>query len=200
MKKAIVHIQGVTPYSPSRHYMAEIPKLNDERPDEYDARTWRHHAHVNGKGKVVIPGVCFSWAIKTMAQRRGDRIPGKGQKTFSKAFDAAEVTNDLELALKPDDLECEAFMANADGKRGSGSRVLRRFPIIREWGGTLNFILWNDLVTEDVFKKTLTDAGLLIGIGRRRPENKGFFGRFAIEEIQWFDRVEVSLESLGLAN
>ncbi len=198
MKKAVIKVQGVTPYSPSRHYSAEVPKLKDEQPDQYDARTWRNHAHTDGKGHVIIPGVCFSWAIKEMAKRRGDRIPGKGRSTYTKAFDAIEVVGDIHLPDELEKVECEGFMANSDGKRGSGSRVFRRFPILRQWGGELTFIMWNDLVTEEVFTETIKDTGLLIGVGRRRPENKGFFGRFAVLKIDWKDRVDVTLETLGL--
>jgi len=198
MKKAVVKIQGVTPYSPSRHYSAEVPKLKDETADEYDARTWRTHAHVNSKKNIIIPGIAFQWAVKEMAKRRGDRIPGKGQKTFTKAFESIDVIGDIDTGINVDKVECESFMANADGIRGSGKRVLRRFPIVRAWAGALTFLIMNDLVTEDRFRETINDAGLLIGVGRRRPEKAGPFGRFAILSVDWHDRVEVTMESLGL--
>jgi hypothetical protein len=196
MKKAVVHLQGVTPYSPSRNYTADVAKLKDEKADEYDVRTWRHHAHVDAKQSIVIPGICFAWAIKEMAKRRGDRIPGKGQKTFTKAFESIEVVGDINTHVHFDKAECESFMANSDGVRGSGKRVLRRFPLIRSWEGELTFIAWNDLLTQDRFEETLRDTGLLIGVGRRRPEKAGFFGRFAVTKIDWHDRVEVKLEDL----
>jgi hypothetical protein len=200
MKKAVIQITGVTPYSPSRHYTAEVPKLKDETADQYDERTWRSHAHINEKKHIIIPSVCFSWALKEMAKRRGDRIPGKGQKTFTKAFEALEVIGDIDTKVKVDECECEAFMANADGVRGSGKRVLRRFPLVRQWGGTLTVILWNDLVTESVFGETVRDCGLLIGVGRRRPEKAGFFGRFCVDNITWHDRVEMTavMADLGM--
>jgi len=192
MKKAIATLKSVTPYSPSRYYTPEIPKLKDESPDQYDERTWRHHAHVDGKGLVIIPGECFAWAIKAASKRRSDKIPGKRNQTFTKVFDCVEVVGNISFGVKLADLEMEGFMANADGRRGSGTRVYRRFPILREWSGTLLFISWDDQITESVFTETLRDAGLLVGVGRRRPENKGFFGRFAVEAIEWHDRVEVA--------
>lgn len=199
MKKVVVHVKSVTPYSPSRHYSAEVPALKDESKDQYDERTWRHHAHVTRRGLVVIPGECFGWAIKAMAKRRSDKIPGKRGQTFTKVFDSIECVGEVETGLKLDELDMEGFMANADGKRGSGSRVYRRFPIIREWAGKLTFLSWDDQLTESIFTETIKDAGLLIGVGRRRPENKGFFGRFQVTKIEWHDRVEVNADVFASA-
>jgi hypothetical protein len=50
---------------------------------------------------------------------------------------------------------------------------------------------------EDVFSETVRDAGLLVGVGRRRPEKKGPFGRYTVTKIDWQDRVELSAEDLA---
>jgi hypothetical protein len=199
MKKAIVTLKAVTPYSPSRHYSAEIAELKGESKDQYDERTWRHHAHVNRKGLVIIPGECFAWCVKAMSKRRSDKIPGKRGQTFTKVFDSVEVVGEIETGLKLEQLECEGFLANSDGVRGSGKRVYRRFPIIRSWQGRLTAIMWDDQMTEEIFSETVKDAGLLIGVGRRRPENKGFFGRYAVTKVEWHDRVELSAADLSAA-
>jgi hypothetical protein len=190
---AIVKLEGVTPYSPSRNYAAEVPKLKDESHDAYDERTWRHHAHIDKKTKnIIIPGECFAWCIKAMSKRRSDRIPGKGQKTYTAAFDPIEVIGDIDTKCHFDEAAMESFMANSDGVRGSGKRVLRRFPLVSSWSGQLTFMMWDVRIPEAVFKETIEDAGLLIGIGRRRPENKGFFGRFQVQNIAWNERVDAA--------
>lgn len=195
---ATVTLEGVTPYSPSRNYTAEVEKLKDESADAYDARTWRHHAHVNAKQIIVIPGECFAWAIKAMAKRRSDRIPGKGQKTYTAAFDPIEVIGDISTGMHVDKAAMESFMANSDGVRGSGKRVLRRFPRVDAWKGSITFVMWDVRIPRGVFEETITDAGLLIGIGRRRPENKGMFGRFSVSAIDWSERVD-PMRVLGMA-
>ena len=187
---AVVSLQGVTPYSPSRNYTAEVPKLKDEAADAYDERTWRNHAHVNDKKSIIIPGECFAWCIKAMSKRRSDRIPGKGQKTYTAAFDPIEVVGDIDTGVHFDKAAMESFMANSDGVRGSGKRVLRRFPRIESWAGSLQFVMWDVRIPEAVFRETLEDAGLLIGVGRRRPENKGMFGRFRVLDLKWNERVD----------
>lgn len=189
---AVVTLQGVTPYSPSRNYHAEVPKLKDEAADAYDERTWRNHAHVNPKGHIYIPGECFAWSIKAMSKRRSDRIPGKNQKTYTAAFDPIEVIGDCATSAIKGTVRMEAFMANSDGKRGGGSRVLRRFPIVDapQWSGEITFLMWDVRIPEAVFRETLEDAGLLIGVGRRRPEKLGFFGRYQVTSLKWNERVD----------
>ena len=188
---AQVALESVTPYSPSRNYTAEVPKLKDESADAYDERTWRNHAHAHAtEGTIIIPGECFAWSIKAMSKRRSDRIPGKGQKTYTAAFDPIECIGDIDTGVDADSPGMESFMANADGVRGSGKRVLRRFPRIDAWAGTLTYLMWDVRIPESVFAETLEDAGLLIGIGRRRPENKGMFGRYRINKLVWKERVD----------
>ena len=38
-------------------------------------------------------------------------------------------------------------------------RVSRRFPIIHEWGGTVEFMILNDMIDEDTFRLHLVKAG-----------------------------------------
>jgi hypothetical protein len=187
---AEVSLESVTPYSPSRNYTAEVEKLKDESAEAFDVRTWRHHAHLGSEKTAIIPGECFAWSVKAMSKRRSDRIPGKGQKTYTAAFDPIEVIGDIDTGVEFDDFQMESFMANADGVRGSGKRVLRRFPRINSWSGKLTYLMWDVRIPEAVFSETLEDAGLLIGIGRRRPENKGFFGRYRINKLVWKERID----------
>lgn len=53
MKTAICSLESISPYSQSKFY--ETEKLPKERPDDYEARTWRDRLHVNQDGFVFIP-------------------------------------------------------------------------------------------------------------------------------------------------
>ena len=49
----------------------------------------------------------------------------------------------------------------------------------------MTFYILDETVTEDVFKNILEQAGAFIGIGRFRPRNNGFYGRFKVEKVVW---------------
>lgn len=85
-------------------------------------------------------------------------------------------------------MDGEVFFVPSDGKAGGGSRVKKKFPVIREWSGEVTFYILDDTITEDVFEAHLKEAGNFIGIGRFRPENGGFYGRYSIDKIVWSDQ------------
>lgn len=185
MHLAKVLLESVTPYSASRNYHNDVPKLSEESAEAYDVRTWRHHAHVNEDGVIIIPGVCFAHAVKDAAQKRGDRIPGKGTKTYTATFDTLEVRGDINTLVRLDEVRGVTISCDPQGRRNGPKRVPRRFPMVDSWSGVLEFLIWDDVLTETVFAKTIADAGLLIGVGRYRPKNRGFNGRFIMRECEW---------------
>lgn len=194
MKKAIVTLEGLAPYSQSRFH--NTPKLNKENPGDYEERTWIEKAHWNEEGQLVMPALAFKNAIAEAAKYLSEQIPGKGKATYTKHFEAGvSVLDDSLVELKGKPVTRETIVGDtlhvpSDGRRGGGSRVLRTFPTIgRGWTATIEFIIFDDVITEDVFKKTLMQAGQLIGVGSFRVRNNGIRGRFKPTSIQWFDDV-----------
>jgi hypothetical protein len=57
--------------------------------------------------------------------------------------------------------------------------------MIDEWEGAVTFYLADATITKDVFEKYLRESGKFIGIGRHRPENGGFLGRFEVSKVEW---------------
>lgn len=185
MYEAHCQLRSATPYSQSKYYAPFVPKLEKERPDDYERRTWKHHLHLTPEGKIFIPQAAFKFALDRAAKLLRMAIPGKGKSEFGKHFLAGcMVLDPLVLPLGPDDVEGEWIHANADGKRGSGTRVLRCFPRIDSWSGALVFHVLDETITPDVFRTHLIEAGRLVGIGRYRPENGGHFGRFSLDDLQ----------------
>ena len=88
-------------------------------------------------------------------------------------------------AIKAADVKGEWLFVPSDGVRGSGKRVDKCFPVIHEWGGNVTFHVLDETITEDVFLNHLKQAGAFIGIGRFRPRNNGFYGRFAVQSVTW---------------
>jgi hypothetical protein len=184
MKTATVTIRGVSPYSQSKHYTTE--KLAKENAKDYEARTWRDRLHVTDDGSVFIPPMSFKNCLSEAAKFLGIQIPGKGKSTYTKHFEAGVlVTDAMILPIKKEEVKGEWLFVPSDGVRGSGKRVDKCFPVIHEWGGEVTFYVLDETVTEEVFRNVLEQAGAFIGIGRFRPRNNGFYGRFRVDSIVW---------------
>lgn len=188
MKTAIVTIVGESPYSQSRQYTHEVPEMNKETKDAYEERTWRHRLHVNKAGKVEVPGTAFANALKEAAKRLKLQVPGKGRVEYTKYFEAGVmVPGNLVLDVTRESAECDRLFVPSDGRPGGGKRVWKNFPRIDEWGGRVTFYIFDDIITSEVFSKVLVTAGQIVGIGRFRPQNRGFYGRFSVSQIEWSD-------------
>jgi hypothetical protein len=184
MKTAICELESISAYSQSKFY--ETEKLSKERPDDYEARTWRDRLHVNNDGYVFIPPMAFKNCLSSVAKYLSIQIPGKGKSTFTKHIEAGVlVTDALVLPIKKQDVSGEWYFVPSDGKRGGGKRVKKCFPVIQSWKGDVAFHILDETVTEDVFRQHLEESGKFIGIGRFRPQNNGFYGRFKVNAIVW---------------
>lgn len=184
MHVAIAKLSGVSPYSQSRHYTTD--KLNKENPRDYEARTWRDRLHATEDGEIFIPPMSFKNCLSEAAKFLSIQIPGKGKSTYTKHFEAGVlVTDALHLGIKKDEVPGEWLFVPSDGVRGSGKRVEKCFPVIHQWSGDVTFYVMDDTITHDAFRHHLQQAGNFIGIGRFRPRNNGFYGRFKVENLAW---------------
>lgn len=184
MKTAIATLKSCAPYSQSKHYQTE--KLPKELARDYESRTWRDRLHVDQDGHVFIPPMSFKNCLSDAAKFLSIQIPGKGKSTYTKHFEAGVLVVDaLVLPIKKDDVPGEWLFVPSDGVRGSGKRVEKCFPVIHQWGGKVEYLVIDETITEDVFTSVLQQAGAFIGIGRFRPRNNGFYGRFTVESVEW---------------
>lgn len=189
---AICSIEGTSPYSQSRQH--DEPKLEREQHDEYDIRTWRSKmttAKVDGVRRMIIPSHGMHQAIAAAAKYEKRKIAGQGNSTWTAKFTSGIGIPGL-IPIHTVDLEsdvrCETISCNADGIRGSGKRVPRRFPVIDPgWQATFTVYIFDPIITEDIFTEMLGVAGMLIGVGRFRPEKGGSNGRFVINNVDWSD-------------
>lgn len=185
MRKVTVHLEGISPYSQSRQH--DEPKIDKETHDAYDKRTWREKANYDpNTGIIYIPAMALKQAMDSAAKKLGDQIPGKGKATYTKHFVADVICDaNVPLGIHKDEVAQVTINANADGVRGSGKRVKRSFPVIPKWAATAEFTVLDDTVTPEVFERTLTAAGMGIGIGRFRAEKGGLNGRFRPTKFYW---------------
>ena len=184
MRIAIATLRSVSPYSQSRP--VQSLKSRDETHDDFEQRTWRERCHVDGKGQAYIPPMGFKNCIAEAAKYKSIQIPGKGKSTYTKHFEAGILCKEpMPLGVALEDIKGERLFVPADGKRGGGKRVWKTFPVFHEWSGEVEFLVLDELIADEVFHNHLVDAGQFIGIGRFRPRNNGFYGRFAVENIVW---------------
>lgn len=188
MKTCYATLRSITAYSQSR--MHDAPKLEKETHDAYEVRTWPQKAHVEN-GTIYIPPMAFKQALDAAAKRLGLQIPGKGKATYTKHFLSGVLVMDkLDTGVAIEGLPGEWINANSDGVRGSGKRVKRCFPTIQSWEGTIPFYVLDEQIDRKTFERVLRETGQFVGIGRFRPQNGGFYGRFSVENLAWEEEAQ----------
>ncbi len=184
------------PYSQSKHYDAvEVPKKDKESADAYERRTWRNRMHVDDEGAVFIPPMALKNCLSEAAKFLSIRIPGKGKATYTKHFEAGVMVVDPIVLTDPktdqviaaENVPGEPLFVPADGRRGGSRRVTKVFPLITRWSGTATVYVIDETITEDVLRNHLNEAGNLIGMGRFRPRNNGYYGRFSLVSLKAVD-------------
>lgn len=193
---ATVTIVGIAPLSQSRQH--DEPKLEGERPEDYDRRTWRSKLNVgvdkDGKPTVVLPAHGVHQSIAAAAKYSKRQIPGQGKATWTAKFTAGiGILDSPSLNIDPADVKSVLVSCNVDGVRGSGKRIPRLFPEIPAgWSTTFDIYILDPIITEPVFKEMIEIAGMFIGLGRFRPEKGGTNGRFQVKQIRWTDNRQIA--------
>jgi len=184
-KTVAVNFEGIAPYSQSRKH--DTPRKDRETWDDHELRTWRERCWTNDKGEILLPAMALKQALDAIAKRLGDQIPGRGKRTYTKAFVSGVICEE-DVVLKGCFKEnCPSILINAnpDGQRGSGKRVPKTFPQWPKWAGVARFVIMDDSVTKEVFERYFAEAGRFVGVGRFRPENGGMNGRFHPLGFEW---------------
>lgn len=180
-----VTLKGLSPYSQSKVKTSVKPK--DELDDEFERRTWKEHLHTE-KGVVFIPPMSVKKSLEECAQYLAEPVKGKGKATYTKHFTAGVMSIEpwwFQPKLMADDVEGEMLFLNADGKKGGGRRVHRMYPRIADgWHASGVLYVIDAMLTADKVREYLEHAGKFIGIGRFRPRNGGFYGRYAVESFE----------------
>jgi hypothetical protein len=181
---AIATLTSDSPYGQSRYH--GIPRNDGETAADHDERTWRDRLNTDTQGNVFIPPMAFKNCISEAAKYLSMQVPGKGKSTYTKHFEAGVmVLQPLTLPIKKEQVEGVPLFVPSSGKRGDSARVSKRFPVIPQWRGEVEFFVVDDAITEPVFRKHLEEAGKFIGVGMFRPRNNGYWGRFSVEKLIW---------------
>lgn len=183
MRIATAHLKSATPYSQSRYIT--IQRDQNESLREHEDRIWIERAHwlkIKGTDHLIIPGIQFKNALAEAAKFHNEAIPGKGKSTWTKNFlSGILVTDNLDTGYTRETVQKETLLC----KVGSG-KVEKTFPVIPQWEGVIQYQVIDDFITEDVFRRYLEASGRVIGIGKSRPRQSGYFyGTFSVEELSW---------------
>ena|ERR1700676_2361056 len=188
MKVYTVKLQGTTPMLFGRQYV--VAKLNKESHAEYEERTWQERLHKDEVGNVVLGPLMVKNLLRDAAKYLGEQIPGKGKSTYTKhfksgvmVFEQIPLTSLSGSPIKADNVEPLWLNVPSDGMTGGTKRVAKAFPQVKEWQGTVDIHVLDDVITKDVLLRHLTEAGNFIGLGAMRVANGGISGRFKVTAI-----------------
>ena len=187
MKVYEVELKSMSPISFGKFYTKEegLTKESKETHDDYEKRTWMHRTHVNQDGNVIITPFAFKNCLDSAARYLGKQIPGKGKSTYTKRFvSGCLVLEPLVLPIKREEVKGEWRHVPADGMPGGTKRVMKCFPKIDSWEGKVKFTILDEIITQEILKEHLEQAGMFIGIGSFRPANRGIYGRFKVVSIK----------------
>lgn len=183
-------IQGTSPYT----FGAPVPdsKKTGEPHDAYEERTWPQRAHRDSDGLAFIPPMALKNCIDSIAQYLSESVPGKGSAKFTKHFSSGTmVFNPMTLhdasgrPIKAADLEGYRMFVPSDGKRGGGTRVWRTYPLAQTgWTIHAEITVVDPVITAERMEAYLKKAGLYIGLGSFRPQNRGYHGRFMLKSFE----------------
>lgn len=192
---ATLTLTGIAPYTQSHQH--DEPKLEGEGANDYDIRTWRSKLNTedrDGASTVVMPAHGLQQAIAAAAKYSKRQIPGQGKATWTAKFTAGiMLIENPSLGIDPTTVKSITISANADGVRGSGKRVTRRFPSMPAgWSTTFDVYILDPIITEQIFREMVELAGMFIGVGQFRPEKGGTNGRFKIEKLVWADNRQMA--------
>jgi len=195
MHEVTAHIEFMTPYCQSRFHNTE--KQPKELSDAYENRTWKERLHTDEDGIIQIPAMAFANAIKETAKFLSIQIPGKGKATWTKHFEAGiSVLEDVPTGVSKDSGQVirKQLFVPSDGKRGSGSRVMKSYPwVLPPLQVSPVFYISDDVITPEVFAAHLVQTGFLIGLGTFRVRNNGTCGRFEVNSIDWKNGADANL-------
>ena len=183
MYKMTCDLIGKTPYSCSR----PIESIRDtgESHDAFEQRTWREKIHRDANGEAFIPPMALKNCLADVAKYLSESVPGKGKATYTKHFEAGIIVMDpMMLGVQADDAPGERLFLPSDCRRGGGRRVWKTYPKFDPWKVHATIIVMDTTITPEKLEEYLRYAGDFIGMGRFRPRNNGFYGRFDVANVE----------------
>lgn len=125
--------------------------------------------------KMVLPTRMILGMMKVAAQKSGIKQAGK-RSTYANLIRAVLFLQDN---LKLDQKEKEVLQ-HREYVTINRSKVLRVFPTLIKWSGTITLIYDDTQISEEVLLDILNYGGSYVGVGDYRPE----YGRFTVKKMK----------------
>ncbi|HEX4499823.1 MAG TPA: hypothetical protein VH187_01450 [Scandinavium sp.] len=201
--KVFAELESIVTYSQSQQVDLNFPRESNESMSQYENRCWRLRCHTDDSGivelpdktlarvgNVIIPGMIFHRVLLESVKSTGETIPGRGKKTYLDAFrTGVMVDSNVLIGMQGKEIEGEWISVDPRGRPG-GRGVPKKFPKFPAWKGTVEFMVFDEIVLNQskrgvaIFEEALEQAGRF-GIGRWRPiKSGGQYGRFRIVSLR----------------
>lgn len=149
------------------------PKQSKDPEAEYEAAFYRHDDGGNG-----FPVIAFKAATVSAARFYDKSVSMTGLRQF--IFMDAELSKvDGQKLVR---ITGEPHMREDVVRVGMGGTDLRYRPEFTEWSTELVVVFVKSMLTRESVLSLIEAGGLGVGIGEWRPEKKGDFGTFRIDE------------------
>lgn len=182
--KVHVKIKGLTPLLMNRLAPESLKRETRSRTQEYsteeDARNSAYITVIDGKEQLYIP----SYAIYSMLVQASGLY--KSGKINLRSLLAGTIR------IEPEKIPLGHCEYEIDERPVviQRARILKARAKIPEWEAEFDIIYNKRVLTKDVINKIeaiLEDAGTRLGLLDYRPQHKGWFGTFAVEQFDMVD-------------
>lgn len=185
--KYSVTIKGVTPYMQHR--------MDDEKLAEWETRRKKiierdnldteaeklaaYHSFIDENGNFYLPSDHIRMSLINAGSFMKSKV-GNARKSMANIVAAMFSINPEQIELPKFDTVDVRSAVNRNVK----ARIIVKRPKWMDWKAKFTLIIDDDTITKDTVADLLSYAGRYVGIGSYRPEHKGQFGRFEVENIE----------------
>jgi hypothetical protein len=182
-----VKIKGVTPYMQHR--------MDDERLADWEVRRGKiierehlnteaeklaaFHSFIDENGNFYLPSDHIRMSLINAGTFMKSKV-GNARKSMANIVAAMFSINPEQIELPKFDTVDVRSAVNKNVK----ARVIVKRPKWMEWGASFTILVDDDTITKETVESLLDYAGRYVGIGSYRPEHRGQFGRFEVENIE----------------
>jgi len=200
MYTATATLRGTTSYMFSK--VIKSDRVSNETGETFEQRTWRERIHTDSNGYAQVPSRAVKGMLIDTAKFIGDKIPGRGQSTYTKRFESGVRAAKAYFPMydfKGERIEAAKVPGTwhfvpSDGKPGGGKRVWKCFPEVEEWAIDIELLVLDEIIEPSRLLSYLKTAGAFKGLGSWRPGKAGEHGAFIVVEESF-----VIQEMLGAA-
>lgn len=174
-----VEIRGIRPLlMHSCDSMLDETNKTATRSKKYDLKTEAEKAlYRDESGRIIVPSFCILSCLREAAKNY--QIPGKGKRTFKNYIFAGIKIEPENIPLISDDgwsVDLKTVVVNR-------SRVVRARPRFDNWGLEFTVEIVDPIITPEVLRQIIEDAGKYNGLLDFRP----LYGLFEVVKFEKAD-------------